>query len=568
MSGWNNKQANAVAAIRVSSIKQGLQGDSPEAQREQIEQFARNHNINLQKVFVFIESASKENQPVQEAIDYCKNPKNDVQLFIIKSIDRFTRGGSYLYDHLKMQLTQYGVRLVDIYGVISDREVNTLEHLGMEYKWSVYSPTKKSEILEAERAKDEIRDILSRMIGAEIRYTRLGYRCGIAPYGYINEKAETQHGKRVILKPHPEESKWVIRMFELRIRGDLTDRQIVEEVNNIGYISRKYYRRGKNDKTQVVGIKGQGKLSLKQLWRYIENPVYAGIAIHKWTDNKPVKGQFEGLVTIDQFNRANREKNMICEEKRELKYYKDIPPDWQLKKTVRNPDFPYRRYVMCPECENPLFGSSSKGKLGKYYPAYHCNKRGHYFRVPVKKFEDTIHNFVKGLKITPEYTQRLKDDAIAEWKRRMSETQNDKSEIDAQITELSASKASITQKIRILSSETVLKSLETDLLKIEKEIHDLEEEKEKKESDYINMEIVLDKVENLLEHLEDLLLGSPDPLKRAAYFGVIFQKAPTYQELLSATPQLEPIVSLNYKFQRSGNLSVDDEGLEPPTSSV
>lgn len=36
--------------------------------------------------------------------------------------------------------------------------------------------SKKSEILEAERAKDEIRDILSRMIGAEIRYVRMGYR--------------------------------------------------------------------------------------------------------------------------------------------------------------------------------------------------------------------------------------------------------------------------------------------------------------------------------------------------------------------------------------------------------
>src|SRR5258707_59037 len=83
-------------------------------------------------------------------IDYCKSPKNDIQLFIIKSIDRFTRGGSYLYDHLKMQLVRDHVQLIDIYGIIGNQEVNTLEHLGIEYNWSVYSPTKKSEILEAE----------------------------------------------------------------------------------------------------------------------------------------------------------------------------------------------------------------------------------------------------------------------------------------------------------------------------------------------------------------------------------------------------------------------------------
>jgi DNA invertase Pin-like site-specific DNA recombinase len=155
----NIRMENAVAAIRVSSVKQGTDGDSPEAQREQIERFAKTHNINIKKIFVFLESGSKEKQPVQEAIDYCKNPKNNIQLFIIKSIDRFTRGGSYFYDGLKMQLDQKGVKLIDIYGVIGTHDVNTLEHLGVSYNWSVYSPTKKAEMLEAERAKDEMREI-------------------------------------------------------------------------------------------------------------------------------------------------------------------------------------------------------------------------------------------------------------------------------------------------------------------------------------------------------------------------------------------------------------------------
>src|SRR5690554_306895 len=94
---------NAVAAIRISSVKQGLQGDSPEDQKQQIERFAQARGITIKKFFIFMESASKEQQPVQEAIDYCANSSNNIQLFIIKSIDRFTRGGSYLYDHLKRQ---------------------------------------------------------------------------------------------------------------------------------------------------------------------------------------------------------------------------------------------------------------------------------------------------------------------------------------------------------------------------------------------------------------------------------------------------------------------------------
>ena len=114
---------NAVAAIRVSSVKQGVQGDSPEAQKEQIEQFAQSHNYKITKIFTFLESASKEQQPIQEAIDYCKNRKNNIQVFIIKSIDRFTRGGSYFYEELKMQLEQKNVQMECLFSYSKNGDV-------------------------------------------------------------------------------------------------------------------------------------------------------------------------------------------------------------------------------------------------------------------------------------------------------------------------------------------------------------------------------------------------------------------------------------------------------------
>ena len=113
----NLEHKNAVAAIRVSTTKQGTDGDSPEAQKEQIESFAKNKGITIKKYFVFLESASKEQQPMQEAVDYCKDPKNDIDLFVIKSIDRFTRGGSLSYDILKNQLEANDVQLIDIHGI-------------------------------------------------------------------------------------------------------------------------------------------------------------------------------------------------------------------------------------------------------------------------------------------------------------------------------------------------------------------------------------------------------------------------------------------------------------------
>ena len=564
----NAQSNNAVAAIRISSLKQGLQGDSPQAQKDQLEQFAKNHNLTIKKFFFLMESASKDEQPMQEVVDYCKDPKNNIQLFVIKSIDRFTRGGSYFYDHLKIQLTQCGVKLVDIYGIIGNQEVNTLEHLGVEFSWSVYSPTKKSEILEAERAKDEIRDILSRMIGAEIRYVRMGYRIAIPPFGYQNEKIETVHGKRVILAPNQKEAKWITRMFDLRIRGDLTDQQIVDEINNLGFRTRKQYKRNPKDKTQIIGTSGNKPLTLKQFWKHIENPVYAGVFSHKWTQGKPIKGQFKGLISYDTFNKANRGKLVITEINGEVRIEKRKPAEWQLKKTVKNAEYPYKRYVLCPECQKPFYGSASRGRHGGLFPAYHCSRNHKYVRVQKKELETTIHDFVKGLNITKEYRETLKKEAIAEWERRMKENKNDSSEIDAKIEQLGITVISLTETIKKVSIESVIKSIELDITKAEKEIEELQFEKKKKESEYINMEVILDNVDYFLEHIEDLLLGSPDPLKRAAYFGILFKKAPTYNELRFGTPELEDCIGLNEVFAKHHSLNVDAKGLEPLTPSV
>ena len=547
-------QQQAVAAIRISSLKQGLQGDSPEAQKEQIERFALNRGIKVKKFFIFMESASKEEQPVQEAIDYCKNPKNGIQLFIIKSIDRFTRGGSYLYDHLKMQLEKHDVRLIDIYGIIGNQDVNTLEHLGISYNWSVYSPTKKSEILEAERAKDEMRDIMTRMIGAEIRYVRMGYRVRQAPFGYVNEKVETPHGKRVILKPHPEESLWIKKMFELRSRGTLSDQEIVDQINEMGYKTRKRYVRNPNDRTKVMGERGGKPLQIKQYWRFIQNPIYAGANIEKWTQGEVVKSKFDGLISIEMYNLANRGKFTLVQNGEEIKLWKKQLPEWQTKKLINNPKFPYKRVIMCPHCNKPLFGSASRGHLGKYYPAYHCNKRGHYFRVTSKELEDTVESFVKNLNFTHEYIDSLKEYVVTQWKERVESKQEDESIIDTKIKALKASAQAAADKIKYLSSEVAIKYLEADLVKAECEVQELEEEKirRKKTQNTINMEVVMKRIGYFLEHLEELLIDTANPLKRAAFFGLIFDEMPTYADLTSGTPKLAPYLAL--KRDLGGNL--------------
>jgi hypothetical protein len=189
-----NKQRTGLLAIRVSSGKQKRDGDSPEEQRQRAENLARTNSIDIVDTIILVESASHESQPMQEMIERCKANPN-IEVVLIKAIDRFTRGGSSAYIKLKEQLDGLGVSLIDTFGIIDSRRVNTLEHTGFTYYWSDYSPSFKSEILEAEHAKDELRDIMTRMIGAEIRYTQLGYWMRQPPYGFTSETADTNHGK-------------------------------------------------------------------------------------------------------------------------------------------------------------------------------------------------------------------------------------------------------------------------------------------------------------------------------------------------------------------------------------
>lgn len=561
---------NAVAAIRVSTAKQGFNGDSPEAQKEQIERFAAARGITIKEYFVFLESASKELQPMQQAINYCKDPKNDVQLFIVKSIDRFTRGGSFSYDSLKRQLEACDVTLVDIYGVISTQKVNTLEHLGVEYKWSVYSPTKKAELLEAERANDEMRDIMSRMIGAEVRYTRMGFWMRQAPYGFDSAKMDTANGKRCILKPHPDEGDLMVKMFELRARGTLDDQQVVNEMNKLGFRTRVQTVRNMKDRTQIIGKRGGKKLDLKTMWRLIQNPIYAGVICEKWTGNKPIKAQFPGLVSYELFNAANKGKFVIGEKDNAV-FLHDKPPEgkYAIAKGTRNADFAYRKIVMCSECERPLFGSSTRGRHGKYYSAYHCNKRGHYFRVRKEELEQTVADFVHRVTYDRDRIEELLAAVETVWHKRNESVVQEDQRIETRITALRAQAKALVDKIKLVSSEIVIKSIEEDVMKTEEEIKTLIEERDRRSIEKpIDITVVKQYLKFFLQHMEDLLLKQIDPLQKANFFGLLFNGAPSYGEVLSANKTSVDPPKLNELFKLrnvdSGNM-VRPDGFEPPT---
>lgn len=546
----NNKPRNGLLAIRVSSDKQGLDGDSPEAQREQGERYASTHGIIITETVILMESASHEDQPMQEVINRCKDKSKGIEVVVIKSIDRFTRGGGDYYSPLKKQLTKLGVALEDMYGVIGKAQVNTLEHVGFKYYWSEFNPTQKSEYLEAERAKDEMRDIMSRMIGAEIRYTQLGYWMRQQPYGFTSEKVDTKNGKRLILQPHPEEAPYMIRLFEMRAEGVHTDHQIADELNQLGFRTRIHYVRDKYDRTKVVRQIGGHKMTAKMIDRYVHNPIYAGVIKERWTYDKPVKAQFDGLVSPTLYNLANRGKYVIeIDAQNVVTLHHKQPPAHLVNKNMHNPEFPYKKVVACSRCKKVLLGSASRGKSGKYYPAYHCSKDGHYFRVPKAIFEQTVEDVIRRLEVAPEMLDGLMGAIEQAWLEKQEQTAQDDQKLIEQRQAVQTQIRATVDRMKLVTSETAIKYMEEDIVSLENQLTQLDKEQAKTPAEMVDMKVVLQYARYLVEHLSDILLHLRNPLRKAAFFGAIFNTVPTYEDLVGGTQKGAQIPGVNELFR-------------------
>jgi hypothetical protein len=568
----------AIEIGRVSSTKQGLAGDSLEDQGKQIEvTIQRIENVNRCKIvireqFDFMQSASGELdfQPLLKAVEYCKNPKNKIKYCFIKSIDRATRAGAVMYGFLKTMFTDAGVTIVDTYGVISSETVNTLAHLNVKYKWSEYSPSWTTELLEAERAKAEVRDILTRMIGASIRYVRMGYRVRPAPMGYINQKIETPHGTRVVLASHPKESIWFIRMFELRIQGDLTDEQIVERINTLGFKTRRLRIRDKSNKTRILGYKGERPLTVKDLQRYTRNVIYAGVNAEKWTEGQPIKTKFDGLVTIEMFNKANRGKVTIVEDGDTVRIFKGQPPKWLLKKDWDNPLYPYKKQVLCPLCRKYFLGSAARGR----FPTYHCGgiRRGHvYFGRSRKIFHKDIEEFVKNVEFEDGYYLQFRMLALEEWEKREKIVSDDTITHNQRVAQIGQEIQMIKERIKVLESVTAIKLMEADIDKLQNDKLQVIQERDQKEKEELDIILVMKQIKYYIDHFEKLVLvdeSDPDydPIQSGVLFGLIFDVPPTYQELVDGTVKLSPLFKLNDEYKKTKSIAVGGRGIGPRTS--
>ncbi len=520
----------AVALLRQSDPRQQLQGDSLEDQKIQVINKAKTLGITEDEIefFELVQSGSGAIQPAQQVIDYCKQNKNIKYCFIVR-IDRFTRGGHRWYWILKDKLTELEIKLVDTEGRISLNNVNTLEHLNVKYKWSEFNPSENEEMLAAEFAKEKVREQLTRMIGAETRYTRAGYwTAGAPPHGYQSKRVDTVDSKRrLILRPLEEESKYTLLMYEKAAEKRLSPEQICEELNGLGYRSRK----GK-------------KLTPKQLDKYLSKPIHCGIktGIRAGKQEEPIKFVGEPILSIELWNKANEGKwNIFEDDFGKINIARGAVPSYLQTKNIYDDLFPHKQSVACPICKKPFLASTSSNKSGKFYSFYHCSNGHKWFGVRLNTFNTTIESFVKEVKLTDEYIKKLRESYVRQYEALRSTSLGASMVLDKKIAGIKKKQVELSQTIKLIHTPSLIANYEEEYKELENDLKQLQVARNKQEAQKAKIQLAINSFWYYLEHMDELILKPVIPSQSGKLFALLFRERPTYKELTDGTPKLASI---------------------------
>lgn len=527
-----------LASARISSQQQ-MAGESLDDQVRVLKTTAEHKGLKILpdgEVAVEIFTGTKRRPVYEQHIQYIKDNPGKVGYYLIRYIDRFTRGGASVYHDMKKELSDLGVMLIDTNGIIQEsRNMPELAEMGFEYEWSVESPSDMTEVMMATTAKQERDTILKRTIPKQIAYTQKGFQIGRPDDGMMNYRTQVGTQIRFVQVPDPERAHFIRKIFELRAENKHSDQEILHIVNeDMGFRTKKFHRWNKTH-TEIIGEGGGHKLHIKQLQRIYQRLAYAGVLCEKWTHHKPIKAQWDGLVSIELWNKANRGKIFIKEYDNDLL---EILYDYKTEKPVYqrlryNPEYPFK-CVSCPQCNKPLKGSAPRGRGGTY-PRYHC-ERGHTsFTVSRQQMNQTVEAFLDSVDYDDDYLKVLEEVLVRKLRQRQKDIVQESEKLNERVTLLKSQQKQVLGTLISTESPTVKVMLEKELETIVADIKKAESIRFSVDLTEGNITELVSYARKIVESPKKALIDKDNPLRQKQLFKLFFEDLPTYTELDSGT---------------------------------
>jgi len=563
---------NAIIYCRVSTAKQSKNGESLQVQEKECREFCKKNDYQVIWSFSEQFTGTKENRPkIQEALEFIENSDLKVDYIIVLKIDRVSRWWIEIHNSFKKQFSDLWVTLKDVHWMIWEAEnIVHIEWVNTDkYSWAKNNSKSITENITVMMSETERNTILQRMLWQAIRNNSKWYKVRNSDFGYSLKKIPTKSWVKKIQVDNPKESVFIKKMFELKARGDLSDKEITAELNLMWFKSRVRNSWNK-EKTEVIWIRWWKELSPEQLQRYIKSPIYAWIVCEVWTWGKPIKAPYDGLVSIDLWNKANRWKhkiNIIDSETIEINYYKweiKLPEAPIIQKPKNyNPDYMFWKVLQCPECWWHMTAEKSKSKSWKYHYYYGCRGKKWAKHKQYSLRRDEVNNTIvktfskinfdkKALELIDIITTKIYND-------RKNENVEKASNIVSKIKELRIKQNTITSNIsNLIKFPDLLEAQNNELQEIKIEINKLEiQQKERGEKFWL--ERFKNASNKILTHLDTLVLQKENPEIIQLAFDIVFGGKIEYESILSHTPLNDEFMALASKkeFQEIWNSSLN-----------
>jgi len=243
---------------------------------------------------------------------------------------------------------------------------------------------------------------------------------------------------------------------------------------------------------------------------------------------------------------------------------KNLPSSF---KTIRD-EFPLRGILICPKCGKQLTASSSKGKMGKRYPYYHCGK-GCKERQKAERVNQAMIELIHLLQPTPNAIKLFSQ--ITREKLKESNTAG-KSELDKINKEIAKQKQRISNaRALMLDGEIDSTEFKSMRIQIEEKITQLTCELNNVTSGIHNIGSKIDEATDIISNLGKAYLHSETAIKRRIVSS-IFPAGLVFEEKKVRTLELNKVISriltidkgfIGAKKRKHTNFGVLSLGVDP-----
>lgn len=343
----------AVAYVRISSLRQ-IDNESPETQKDKIQQYADANNIDiLPDGWFFDEAKSGKNadrQELQNLLTFALQHKGQIDYVIVYRMNRASRDLDSYVSQVRLVLQSRGITVRSATEPVDDTKMGRF----MENLFVLLGQLDNDG--KAETTVDNMTALALQ-----------GYWQHPPVLGYDSHKMPNKLGKpRPSMKPNQMASK-VKDVLERFSVGDITKAELTRYAAEVGL-------RSINNK-----ILGEDSMN-----RLLNSPEHAGFVHDKFTNYELITGQHVGIISEVTYLQ-NQELMKTSLKKGEL----------HLK---QNDKYPLKGSALCLNCNNNLYASAPTTGSGGKSPRYHCARTSCKGKGGSMSADKVHQDFVKVLK--------------------------------------------------------------------------------------------------------------------------------------------------------------------------